>query len=131
MASVRVGRRCARAGSSGPKRKEQRRFGMATCTMNFAVSAWQSADAWACEPTKRHVAESAESAAVGMCMVAALVAAGFVQGVGTAPLLSPEQARGQIEVPATILSNTNRWQLIRADRPIAPAGVLFRIISIR
>ena len=67
----------------------------ATCTMNFAVSAWQSADAWACEPTKRQVAESAESAAVGMCMVAALVAAGFVQGVGTAPLLSPEQPRGQ------------------------------------
>ena len=96
----------------------------ATCTMNFAVSAWQSADAWACEPTKRQVAESAESAAVGMCMVAALVAAGFVEGVGTAPLLSPEQPRGQIEVAATILSNTNRWQLTNSSRsPDRPRGM--------
>ena len=54
----------------------------ATCTMNFAVSAWQSADAWACEPTKRQVAESAESAAVGMCMVAAVVAAGMLRVSG-------------------------------------------------
>ena len=46
-----------------------------TCTMNFAVSAWQPADAcWACEPTKRQVAESADSATVRMVVVVAVAA---------------------------------------------------------
>ena len=45
-----------------------------TSTMNFAVSAWQSADAWACEPTKRQVAESADSATVCMVVVVAVAA---------------------------------------------------------
>ena len=48
---------------------------------------------------------------------------GVVEGVGTAPLLSPEQPRGQIEVP-TILSNTNRWQLADSSRsPDRPGGM--------
>ena len=47
-----------------------------TCTMNFAVSAWQPADAsWACEPTKkRQVVESADSATVCMVVVVAVAA---------------------------------------------------------
>ena len=71
--------------------------------MNFAVSAWQSADAWACEPTKRQVAESAESAAVGMCMVAAVVAAGVLMVSGRLRLV----VAGAEEVP-TILPKYNR-----------------------
>ena len=74
--------------------------------MNFAVSAWQSADAWACEPTKRQVAESAESAAVGMCMVAAVVAAGVLRASGRLCLVVAGAARLE-EVP-TILPKYNR-----------------------
>ena len=59
----------------------------ATCTMNFAVSAWQSADAWACEPTKRQVAESAESASAVERMVAAVAVAVGVGRAGAAAVV--------------------------------------------
>ena len=62
---ARVGRQRRTAASSGGCGARA-----VTCTMNLAVSAWQSADAWACEPTKRQVADSADSASAAERMVA-------------------------------------------------------------